>query len=239
MTDVATDASSTQRTVGFTGRLGLWAVLILVVVLAIHPLGSTSLYDDPVQFLEHVTSYWVVIHMAAAIGLLAFPLIVDTWSKHLATPEARVLGRGATLIAVLGMGIGMIHLTGTDTMTFVAFRDTFEASGGSEAGLVGVDVLLRLHAATFTAWVSSFFLTLPLVLGFAVRADGRLPRWMAWIAWAAAALQIAALSITFAERQLTTLSEQILFRSGATLMLIWFLVTTMWMRRGSVTGATA
>ena len=71
MTDVATDASSTQRTVGFTGRLGLWAVLILVVVLAIHPLGSTSLYDDPVQFLEHVTSYWVVIHMAAAIGLLA------------------------------------------------------------------------------------------------------------------------------------------------------------------------
>lgn len=119
-------------------------------------------------------------------------------------------------------------------MTFVAFRDTYAATAGTEAGEIGVDLLLRLHAATLAAWVTTFYLVTPLALGVAAFLDRRLPRWMPWLAWTAAGLQVVALSITIAEGQWTTVSEQVIFRSGASLFLIWVLVAVWWMRRGSV-----
>lgn len=223
-----------RRDTEVAGRVGVVAVLLLAVVLAIHPIGSTSLYDDGEAFLDHVDTFWIVLHVVGAIGLMFFPVIIDQWSRGLETAEARLAGRTAVIFSVIGMGVGMTHLLATDTMTFVAFTDTFEASAGSEAGRIGVDLLLRLHAATLTAWVASFFLATPLALGVASFLDKRQPRWMAPLALAAATLQVVAISIMLAERQWTTLSEQILFRSGATLFFVWLLITTWWMRKGAI-----
>ena len=57
------------------------------------------------------------------------------------------VSRMRAMMSVAGVGVGAIHLAGTDTMTFWAFRDTYDAAEGSEAAAIGVDVLLRLHAA--------------------------------------------------------------------------------------------
>lgn len=233
MPDIETEAHLRHDT-EIAGKVGFAAVVLVVVVLGIHPLGTTSLYDDGEAFLDHVGSFWIVLHVVGTIGLLFFPVIIDRWSRGLVTPESRLAGRAAFVVSIIGMGVGVLHVIATDTMTFVTFADTFEASGGSEAGTIAVDLLLRLHASTLTAWVTSFWLATPLALGVASFLDRRQPRWMAWLALAGGGLQIAAISITLAERQWTTLSEQVVFRTGATLFLVWMLVATWWMRRGSI-----
>ena len=233
MTDLGTSADLRQDT-EIAGKVGFAAVVLVAVVLGIHPFGTTSLYDDGEAFLDHVGSFWIVLHIVGTLGLLFFPLIIDRWSRALVTPESRLAGRTAFVVSIVGMGVGVLHTIATDTMTFVTFSDTFEASGGSEAGIIAVDLLLRLHASTLTAWVMSFWLATPLALGVASFLDRRQPRWMAWLAWAAGALQIAAISITISERQWTTLSEQVVFRTGATLFFVWMLVATWWMRRGAI-----
>lgn len=216
----------------FAGSVGLFSSVGLAVILAIHPLGSTELYGDGGQFLDHVNGLWIALHLAAATLLIAWPAVIGAWATHLATPQARFIGRMATLAATLGVGIGVIHLVGTDTMTFVAFRDTFVGGAGSEATVVGADLLLRLHASTLTAWVVGMFFALPLLLGWAAWQDGGMPVWTTAMVLAAAALQIPAIGITLAERQWTALSEMGLFRTGVTLLFLWMLITTFAMRKG-------
>ncbi len=132
------------------------------------------------------------------------------------------------------MGVGAIHMLATDTTTFVMFRDTFESANGSDSATIAVDLLLRLHAATLTAWVASFWFLVPALIAWASRREG-LPTWTAAVAAFSAACQAAALAITFAERQWTTISETVVFRTGATALLVWFLVTTWSMKRADVT----
>ena len=76
---------------------------------------------------------------------------------------------------------------------------------------------MRIHASTLTAWGVTFFIAPPLVVGFAVHADGRFPSWFAWLAWLGAAVGLASVIITLVEEQWTTLSEMVLFRSSASL----------------------
>ena len=119
-------------------------------------------------------------------------------------------------------------------MSFHAFADTFEAGSGSEAVTVAADLLLRLHASTLVAWVVTFFFGFTAVLGLAAHSDGRFPVWFVWMPWVGAAAALASVVVTLAERQWTTLSEMGLFRTSATLLVLWLLVATWWMRRGSV-----
>ncbi len=233
--DVAYDDDETR----IVGQVGLIGVLITAVILAIHPFGSSDLYDDGEQFLDHVGAYWLTIHFIVAIGLLVVPLIVDRWAGTLSAPLARVIGRWAALVAIGGVSMAALHLIGTDTMSFVAFRDTFEAGEGSEATLVGADLLLRLHASTLAAWVAVFFLAVPLLAGLAGWIEGRGPRWVPALAIGAGVLELVALIITFNQRQWTTLSEQVVFRTGATLYIVWLLATCVALRRGAPIGEPA
>ncbi|NNF55017.1 MAG: hypothetical protein HKN03_11320 [Acidimicrobiales bacterium] len=223
-----------EATLRFVGRVGLAFTIALTIILVIHPFGTTDLYSDGEQFLDHVSAFWVAIHFAAVAVLFVFPLVIDTWARNLSAPEARAIGRLAALICTLGMAVGAIHLLGTDTMTFFFFQDTAAAGGGSEATTTSVDLLLRFHAATLTTWVSSFWFAVPAAVGVASLLDPKMPRWFAALAFAAAALQIPALALTLAERQWTTLSETILFRGGATLLIAVFFIMTIGMRGGSV-----
>ena len=210
MTD---DASQTMR---FAGALGLVATLALIVILVVHPFGTTDLYDDGGRFLEHVNGFWIALHVLAVVAFLAYPMLIETWSAHLATPQARLVGRWASLVATLGMAVGALHLIATDTMTFVFFEDTFNAGAGSEAVTTSADLLLRLHGATLFTWVLVFWFSVPALMAVAVVLDGRLPQWFAALAGLSAALQVAALATTTREGQWTTLSEMGLFRVGAT-----------------------
>lgn len=228
-----------RQEIRVAGNIGFWAVIALLVILGIHPFGTTELYDDGQRFLEHVNAFWVAIHFLAALAFLAFPVTIAVWARHLETARARVIGQLGLYIGVVGTAVGMIHLITTDTTVFVMFSDTFAAGEGGEAVTVGADLLLRLHASTLTAWTISYFFAWPAVLGWAAKEDGRFPNWYPWLAWIAALLSVAAVSITMAEEQWTTLSEMGLFRPSVTLSGLWLIITTWWMRKGSLLGVPA
>ena len=223
-----------QEEVRFVGRLGFWAVIGLAVILGAHPVGTTKLYASGEQFLEHVNAFWVVLHLASGILMLVLPIIIGVWARHLASTPARVFGQWSTYIGIVGVAVGTIHLIAFDTTLFLAFSDTFAAGTGSEAVTVGADLLLRIHAATLTAWVVSLFFALPAVLGFAAHVDGRFPRWYPWLTWLASVVALASVIVTLAEEQWTTLSEMVLLRTSGVLLIVWLLTTTWWMRRGSI-----
>lgn len=222
------------RSLRFAGGIGTVATVAVALVLLVHPFGSTALYDDGQRFLDHVDGFWITLHLVGATILLAFPVVIDTWARALASPEARVAGRAAGLMTLLGMAVGAIHLVGTDTMTWVFFGDTAREAAGTEATTTVVDLLLRLHAATLFAWVLTFWLGVPALVAVAARLDGRLPSWFVGLGAVAAVLQVAALAVTASAEQWTTLSEQVLFRSGATLTLVLFLLLSVAMRRTTV-----
>lgn len=229
---MTTEANQINEEIRSAGNLGLWIIVALTTVLLIHPFGTTELYADGHQFLDHVDALWVTIHFVAAVLFLAMLLPIGTWARHLGNEKARSIGRWAVYVAITGTSVGLIHLTATDTTTFLAFADTFEAGEGSDLVNLGADLLLRLHAATFVAWVTSYFFALPLALGWAAMADGRFPAWYAWLAWIAAALAGISVVLTLGSGQLTTLSEMGIFRPSVTLYLVWLAVTTWWMRKG-------
>ena len=216
------------------GRIGLVATIALVAILIVHPFGTTELYDDGEKFLDHVNGFWIAIHLIVTLVMFSYAIVIDVWARSLATVQARLVGEWASKVATLGMAVGALHLIATDTMTFVFFEDTFNAGGGSEAVTTAADLLLRFHAATLTAWVLSFWFAVPALLAVAVRLDGRMPQWFAGLAGVAALLQVASISVTVAEGQWTTLSEMGLFRVGATLLLVFFLLQALSMRAGSI-----
>ena len=228
-------ASSTR----FVGNIGLTGVIGLALLLAIHPFGSTDLYDDGFEFLDHVDWFWMLIHVFGAFMFLAWPPAIDAWARGLEDHRARVVGRWSHMVSIAGVGVGTLHLIGFDTMTFWAFRDTYDAAGGSEAAAVSADLLLRLHAASLSSWVLVFFLAVPLLGGVATILDGRYPSWVGGVGVVGGALQIPALAITLSERQWTTLSEQFIFRTGATLFIVWMLAICWSLRREAPVGTPA
>ena len=226
-------ADDTSR---LAGTIGFYGAIAIAIVLAIHPFGSTDLYGDAYEFLDHVNAYWMVIHLVAAVILFTLPPLLGSWSETLDSARARLIGKWAHTMSIAGVGVGTIHLVGTDTMTFWAFRDTYDAAGGSEAAEIGADVLLRLHAATLSSWILVFFFAVPLIGGLAALLDTRHPRWIGYLGVVAGALQVPAIITTVAERQWTTLSEQFLFRTGATLFIVFWLAIAWGLRRGTPVG---
>jgi hypothetical protein len=201
------------------GTLGLVVTIAVAVILGVHPFGSTELYDDGSRFVDHVGPFWVAIHVAGAVLLLAIPVVLAAWVETLQTAAGQVFGRLTVTASTVAVTLAALHLVGTDTMTFVAYRDTL-ASGIEGAG-AGADVLLRLHAATLMAWVLTLFVAVP--IGAAAAAAGERDwRWRFWLPAAIATLSVASISLTWAERQWTTVSEMGLLRPAITLFLVWF-----------------
>lgn len=221
------------------GNIGLVCAVGVAVILGIHPFGSTELYDDGAQYLEHVSAFWIVIHLAATPLLFGFPLVIWRWGSGLADATGRALGLLATIVAIAGVAVGALHLVATDTVTFFAFTDTFEAAGGSEAVTVGADVLLRIHAATLVAWILSFWFLVPAVIAGALAADGARPAWMTGIAAISALCQLASLILFFQAAQHTTASETGVFRIGVTLLIGLIGVMAWELRRGAAIGQPA
>jgi len=236
MTDTVQTARPADETTEFVGKIGLVGVIGLALVLAVHPFGTTDLYDDGLEFLDHVNWYWLTLHVVGALLFLSWPPVIDAWAQRLTDARARVVGHWAHMMSIAGVAVGTVHLIGTDMMTFWAFKDTFEDSDGSEAAQVGADVLLRLHAATLSSWVLIFFLAVPLLAGVAALLDGRYPRWVGYVGVVGGALQLPALLITLSERQWTTLSEQFIFRTGATLFIVFMLAIAWSLKRGAPVG---
>lgn len=221
------------------GRLGLFFVAGLAIVLIVHPFGTTDLYDDGFGFLDHVNWFWMVLHFLGAVLFLGWPPVINAWANGLERTSARLIGQWAHTISIAGIGVGTIHLVGTDTMTFWAYRDTFDAAEGSEAAEIGADLLLRLHAATLSAWTVVFFMAVPLLGGVATLLERRYPSWVGYVGVLAGAIQVPAILVTVSERQWTTLSEQFLFRTGVTLFIGWMLVIAWSLRRGAPVGSPA
>ena len=236
MADV--EVQETKREVATAGRAGFIASVVVAAVLAVHPPATTETYAAGEPFLEHVGFFSVAIHLVAAAGLLVWPATIAVWARHLATHEARFAGRVAATTSIAAVAIGAVHLVAIDTLVFEFFRPTWEASSGSDAAALGLDLLVRLHAASLSGWAVVGFVGLPAALGWAALMDRRMPRWSAPVAFAAAAFAIAALVVTLTERQWTTLSEMVLFRTGATLLIVWMVLTTWRMWKDEAVGVT-
>lgn len=234
---IASDRAAADDTTRLAGTIGFWGAIAIAIVLIIHPFGTSDLYDDGFEFLDHVNAYWMIIHLAAAVIFFTLPPALGHWKDTLESARARLVAGWAHMMSIAGVGIGTLHLVGTDTMTFWAFRDTYDAAGGSEAAAIGADVLLRLHAATLTSWVTVFFFAVPLLGGIAALLDGRYPRWVGYLGVVGGALQVPAVIITVAERQWTTLSEQFVFRTGVTLFIVFWLAVAWSLRRGAPIGS--
>ena len=236
---MTTTLDERRQEIRLAGQIGFWSVIALAVLLGVHPLGTTDLYDDGQQFLEHVNAFWVTIHFVAAFLFIALLVVFWAWVRDLAPGRARVLGQLGLMAAIAGTGVGSIHLIATDTMSFIAYTDTFVAGSDTDSVRVGADVLLRLHASTLSAWTLSYFAAVPLLMGMAARADGRFPGWYSLIAFLGAVASITAVIVTALEGQWTTLSEMGIFRPGVVLLAIWLLTTSYWMRSGTLEGAAA
>lgn len=239
MSDTIEASTASAESTGFVGQIGMVGVVGLALVLIIHPFGRTELYDDGFEFLDHVNWFWMLIHVIGALLFLSWPPVLDAWARGLEDARARVVGRWAHMVSIAGVGVGTLHLVGFDTMTFWAFRDTYDAAGGSEAGDIGADLLLRIHAASLSSWVLVFFLAVPLLGGVAMLLEGRYPTWVGVVGVVGGALQVPALAITLSERQWSTLSEQFIFRTGVTLFIVWMVAIAWSLRRGAPVGTPA
>jgi hypothetical protein len=157
-------------------------------------------------------------------------VVLASWAQALVLPASQVFGRLTVTASTVAATLAVLHLVGTDTMTFVAYRDTLAIGGDGAA--VGADVLLRLHAATLMAWVVTLFVAVP--VGAAVcAAFERDWGWRFWLPVTIATLSVASVSITWAERQWTTVSEMGLLRPAITLFLAWFGLTAYRLRRSA------
>ena len=211
------------------GTLGVVVAIAVGLILGVHPLGSTELYDDGAQFTEHVGPFWVVIHFVGGILLLAVPTgdrCVERDAGYAGGPGVRTGGRRRTAIG--GVALGVLHLAGTDTMTFLAYEDTL--ASGLEGAVAGADVLLRLHAATLMAFVVTLFVAVPAAAAVAASMD-RDWTWRFWLPAAITALSVTSVSVTLVESQWTSLSEMGLFRPVVTLFLLWFGLVSFRLRR--------
>jgi hypothetical protein len=211
-----------------TGTLGVAVTVAVAVILGAHPFGSTGLYDDGVRFVEHVGALWVVIHFAGAILLLAVPVVIAGWAETLGSAVSKVFGRLTVTVSIVAAGLAVLHLVGTDTMTFVAYEDTL--TSGVDGAAIGADVLLRVHAATLMAWVMSMFVAMPIAAAVATAGEQDWS-WRFWLPVVIAAVSLVALSVTLVERQWTTLSEMGLLRPAITLFLVWFGLIAYRLRR--------
>ena len=218
-----------------TGTLGIAVTIAVAVILGVHPFGSTGLYDDGTRFVEHVGPLWVIIHFAGAVLLLAIPVIVASWAETLDAAASQVFGKLTVTVSVVAVTLAVLHLVGTDTMTFLAYEDTL--ASGIDGAVIGADVLLRVHAATLMAWVMSMFVALPIVAAVATASD-RVWSWQFWLPAAIATVSLASVSVTLVEGQWTTLSEMGLLRPTITLFLVWFGLTSRRLRRSSVLAGT-
>lgn len=237
MSDTMTTRTAVDNeTVRLAGTVGFYGAIAITILLVVHPFGTTDLYGTGSDFLGHVNAYWMIIHLLAAATLFTLPPVLGCWKDTMRSAPARFVGGWAHMMSIAGVGVGTIHLVGTDTMTFWAFRDTYDAADGSEAAAIGADVLLRLHAATLSSWVLVFFLAVPLLGGVAALLDGQNPKWVGYLGVVGGLLQIPALIVTTAERQWTTLSEQFIFRTGATLFIVFWIAIGWGLKRGAPIG---
>ena len=127
-------------------------------------------------------------NLVGAILLLAVPAVIAASSDTLVTPAAHALGRIATSVSIGGVTLAVLHLAGTDTMTFLAYEDTLDS--GIEGAAAGADVLLRLHAATLTVFVLTLFVALPVAEALAAAMD-RDWSWRFWLPAVTSALATA------------------------------------------------
>lgn len=214
--DVSTEIElASARTIG---GITLGSVIAVAVILGVHPFGSTDLYGDGLEFVDHVSPFWIAIHLAGAVGTLAFPLGVAAWGASLSTGTARVWGRLAGSVATVGTAIGVLHLVATDTIVIAFFQDTVEQAGPDAT--VSADLVMRLHAATLTAWIVGFWLAVQIVVAVAAWVDGR-RGWEFSLPAAAVVMLLVSLGITLAEGQYTTASDMVFFRVPVTLFLVW------------------
>ncbi len=230
---------TTNHTDRAVGTIGLVGAALVAAILGVHPLGTTELYDDGPGFLDHVNVFWVAIHLVAAVAFVTFAPVIHHAAETLRPGYPRALGRFAGVVATLGTALGVLHLVGFDTLTFLAFEDTFAAADGSEASLLGADLLLRLHAASLVSWMMAFWLPVSALLGAALLAEGTRPFWMRQLGPVAAVMQAAAVILFVAEGQHTTLGETVLFRAGVTLLLALVALLAWELRRGAPIGEPA
>jgi hypothetical protein len=219
-----------------TGTLGVGVTVAVAVILGVHPFGSTGLYDDGARFVEHVGALWVMIHVIGAVLLLAVPVVIAGWAETLGSAASQVFGRLAAAASVVAAALAVLHLVGTDTVTFLAYEDTL--ASGDEGATIGADVLLRVHAATLAAWVMSMFVAVPIAAAMAAAGD-RDWSWRFWLPVVTATTSLASLSITLAEGQWTTLSEMGLLRPAITMFLVWFGLTAYRLRQSATLAASA
>lgn len=214
------------ESVRLIGTIGLGAAVSVAVILGVHPPGDSGLYDDPLEFGEHVSAFWIVIHVVAAVVTLAFPLVLGTWGRMLDSARGRVFGSMLAGVTTLGTALGVLHLVGTDTITIAFYEDSL----GSPGSDVGADVFLRLHAATLTTWIVGFWFAVQALGAVAAWTDGRRD-WRVYLPAVGALLAAVSVVITIVERQFTTLSEMIVFRTSVTIFLVWLALIGWTMRK--------
>lgn len=212
------------------GTVGVSIAVALALILGAHPAGTTALYSDGVEFVEHISPFWVLIHLLAVLAFLGVPLVLSAWGASARTVAGGMFGDLAARLSVGGVALATLHLAGTDTMSFLGFRETLDQDGAGAA--IGADVLLRIHAATLVAFVMGMFVAVPAVLAIAAWFE-RERGWRLGLPAATAALAFTAVVVTVVEGQWTTVSEMVLFRLAATSFIVWLGITSWLLRRSA------
>lgn len=229
-TETRNDPGADRRTVG---TVGLVTAGILVVGNAIHPFdGSTEMYADITAFAEKASSdVWVIDHLVLAVVLLAIPWIASVWRDALQEQQARLWGGFAVVAVLIGTAIGTVHLGGVDGAAMGSYGALLDDPASGEMAVAAGEVLLRVHMATFTSWVLSFYAVAQLLLARATWLEGR-HRWLGAVLAVGGLLAAASVVATAGAGQLTTLSEPLLFRPSTVSITLWLVVASLDLRKG-------
>jgi hypothetical protein len=128
MANVRVEPDAARQRQHVIGTFGVVIAVSVAVILGVHPWGSTDLYDDGAEFVDHVGPFWLVIHFVGTVLFFGMPTLIGAWADTLRTPAGQVFGKLAASTSVGSVALGVLHLVGTDTTSFLTSEDTL-ASG--------------------------------------------------------------------------------------------------------------
>ena len=95
MTNITVNPNAARQRQQVIGTFGVVIAVSVAVILGVHPWGSTDLYNDGVEFVDHVGPFWVAIHFVGAMLFLGMPTVIGAWADTLRTPAGQVFGKVA------------------------------------------------------------------------------------------------------------------------------------------------
>jgi hypothetical protein len=165
--------------------------------------------DMPDQTIEitlrHIAARpeWRLIHLIGIVSVLCWMGAFAAIARTLPAGASSLLGRAAVLAVAVGAAVFVVDYS-IDGYVGKEVADAWAAAAGAEKGvrLLVAEAALSPLGGTFRSFIAWLFGLPFLLMGSAVAASGRYPRWLGWPAAAAGAGALVAGTTLFLDLNL-------------------------------------